>query len=115
MNLTKLKKSFGYAWHGWQGVWRREQNFRIQLAIGIGVIIAGLVADLSHAHWLVVLGLVALIPAAEMVNSVVEELADRLKLPYSETTYLRDLSAGLVLWFCLAAVVIGLNIFYQYL
>lgn len=114
MNITKFLHSFGFAVRGITAFVKKEQNIKVQLLAGLLVSIAAWYLKLSLSHRLVVVFLVFLIPGLEMLNGLFEELADLMKLPYSATTFLRNLSAGLVLWFSIMTVVIGIMIFGQY-
>ena len=115
MNISKFIRSIGHAFSGLMAVVKKEQNIKIELVIGLFVLLTSFLLRLSLTHFLIVLIIVFLIPGLEILNSMVEEVADLLQLEYEHTTYLRNLSAGLVLWFSLMAVVVGIIVFGQYL
>jgi undecaprenol kinase len=113
MNWQKFIRSFDYAFNGLSAFIRKEQNIKVQLVIGIMVVLASFVWEMNWAYRLIILFLAFLIPGLEIVNGLVEEIADLLQLPYHRTTYLRNLSAGLVLWFGFLAAIIGILLFLQ--
>jgi diacylglycerol kinase len=114
MNFKKFFRSFGYAGRGLLGFLKKEQNIKVQLFIGFLAVLLGFWVGLSSAHWIVVVFLVFLVTGLEIVNSLIEEIADILNLPYHKTTFLRDLSAGMVLWFSLMSAIIGIIVFAEY-
>ena len=115
MNLTKLIRSFKCAGNGLLAMVKKERNIKIELSIGLIVLISAILFKFSLGDFLLIIMLFFLIPGLEIVNSLVEEMANLLNLPNERTTFLRDLSAGLVLWFTFMAVIIGIVIFTKYL
>lgn len=75
-----------------------EPNFRIQVVVVVFAIILGLHFNISNIEWgLLILSMGALL-AAEMTNTVVEELIDALIKEYHDgAKIIKDLSAGFVL------------------
>ncbi len=114
MNLKRLKNSFKYAWVGLMENHRREQNFRIQLTIGVFVITLALVLNFDWLRISVLLITCAFVLSLEMVNSGLERYIDRLTPQKDERIgKVKDILAGGVLMAAIFATLIGLVVFYQ--
>ncbi|EKD99925.1 MAG: hypothetical protein ACD_22C00135G0007 [uncultured bacterium] len=105
-------KSFRYAFEGLFHALINEPNFRIQLVITLFATLLGIHFKISHTEWgLLILSLGSLV-AAEMVNTVVEELIDTLIKEYhSGAKIIKDLAAGFVLTTSLTSLAILILIF----
>lgn len=93
----------------------QERNMRVHALATLVVLVAGLGLGLSRTEWLTVLILIALVTAAELVNTAVEEicniLRDDLGMSYAATKRARDTAAGAVLITAVVAGIIGIWIF----
>jgi len=110
-----LASSFEFAFSGiWQAI-KKERNIKIHLTFAILVILVGLYFNIAKVEWLALIIIISLVLAAEIMNSSIEELCNLLKeklnLEFSETTLIRNFSAGAVLILALASVILGLLIF----
>jgi diacylglycerol kinase (ATP) len=107
-----LIASFRYAFGGLAYCFRTQRNFRIHIAIGLLVTLAGLVLTLSWVEWAVVAVLVMVVLAAEMVNTMVEALVDLVTQEYHPLARVaKDVAAGVVLLSAIGSVVVGILIF----
>src|ERR1700682_3330863 len=79
---TGLLAGFGYAFAGLAYSFRTQRNFRIHIAIGLIVTLAGIVLGLSWVEWAVGAILIIVVLAAEMVNTMVEALVDLVTEQY---------------------------------
>jgi len=114
-----LASSFGFAFSGiWQAI-KKERNIKIHLTFAILVILVGLYFNIAKVEWLALIIIISLVLAAEIMNSSIEELCNllnkKLNLGFSETTLIRNFSAGTVLILALASVILGLLIFLPHL
>ncbi|MEI7497824.1 MAG: diacylglycerol kinase family protein [Candidatus Falkowbacteria bacterium] len=112
IKITRLFKSFIYAFRGLVKVVREEQNFQIQLTAAILVFIAAVWLKISTTEWLVLMGIILLVLLMELVNSAVERVTDLFKPRIS--TYvkeIKDIMAAAVLLASLGAIVVGVIIF----
>lgn len=102
--LTRM----GFALAGMAIVWRREQSFRIQCAIGLGAL--ALTATLRPG-WMwaaLVILTIGLVLASELVNGALEYLIDRVHPEiHDEIKFAKDAAAGAVLLTSLAALGVG--------
>jgi undecaprenol kinase len=107
-------KSFEYAFHGLFHALLNEPNFRVQIAIAAFSAILGMMFKISNTEWgLLILSLGALL-AAEMVNTVVEELIDALIKEYHEgARIIKDLAAGFVLTTAFTTLAILYLVFFE--
>jgi len=111
MKGQNLKRSFGNAVAGLWAVWRTQRNARIEMVLGLGVVIMGLFLGLSSWDWAVLALTIGLVLAAECLNTVVEALVDLVSPDYHELAKLaKDASAGTVLLLCFVSVIVGLLI-----
>jgi diacylglycerol kinase len=105
--LTRRLRSFR---HAGRGVWRlrNEPNARIHLLATAFALIAATVARLSTIEWALIVSAVALVLAAEALNTAVERLADAL-MPERHPLVgaAKDLGAGAVLIAAVGAAIIG--------
>lgn len=106
-----LAAAFGYAFDGFADAWRTQPNLRIHAVVAVVVIGAGLVARLPLLAWTAIAFAIALVVAAELVNTAIEALVD-LASPAEHPLARRakDVSAAAVLVSVLGAVAVGLVI-----
>ncbi len=115
MSTGKFIKSFYYAGRGIINFWKKERNIKVQTAIGLITLFLAYCFPLSFAERLVIIFFIFFIPGLEILNGIIEELANLMNLRYEQTTYLRDLAAGLVLWFSGLVLLAGIMIFGKYI
>ena len=117
--MNPIRKHFNSYWYALRGVWlafRHEQNMLIHLVAGIGVIILNFLLDLKQEHWLITLILIGLTWSAEVFNTAIEKLADRVTREQDPIIgKVKDLAAGAVLIVCFFAVVCAAIIYFPYL
>lgn len=116
MNLGRLARSFGNAWQGIKYVFKNEQNFRVQIAAAIVVLVAGVVLRLDRAEFILILFLIIAVIVLELINSAVEKFADLLKPRLShQIGVVKDIMAAMVFLAAFGSLVIGLIIFWPHL
>ncbi len=115
ISSTKLKRSFYNAFTGLKLLWR-EQSFRIQIFITLLVIILMYLLRLEIQDKITLLIVIVLVLGAETINTLLEKLIDHLHpAPHDRIALIKDALAGLVLIFCLFAIIIGFLIFSKYI
>ncbi len=116
MNLSRLIQSFSYAI---EGVWyalTNDQNVRILLVATIVVLILGWYLGLDGLKIWVITVMALIVLFAEMVNTAIEHMVNLITKEHSkEAKIAKDVSAGMVLFTVMAAVIIGIFIFLPYL
>ena len=106
-------KSFSVAFSGLVHAITSQKNFQIQLVIGLLVLLAAWVLDFTRIEWLILVITIALVLAAELLNTVVEiviDLAVKERL-LPDARIAKDVSAAAVLLISIVSVVVGLILF----
>lgn len=113
VHLHKLRDSFKYAWKGVRVVFRDEQNFRIQLALALLVLILAFVLALPPWKFIVLLLVSGFVLVLELVNSIFERLLDAFRpRVHQYIEEMKDIMAAAVLIASIGAVVIGTILFW---
>lgn len=110
--LRKRLRSFKFAGNGIRLLIAHEHNAWIHCFAAVCVTIAGCWLGLSKTEWIAVVFAIAMVLAAEAVNSSIEALADLVSPGYNEAIKrTKDLAAGAVLILATGAAIVGLIIF----
>ena len=113
--IKKHLASYRYAFRGIRIAFRSENNMVIHLAAAVGVLIVNYILDVTSTEWLITLMLIGLAWMAEIFNTAVEKLADRVsKNPDPLIGQAKDLAAGAVLIICLVAAMCAGVIYWPY-
>lgn len=116
MFFSRTAKSFAAAGRGLVHVFKSEQNFRIQVLIGLVVLFGAFYLPLQTWEKILILLLVLLVLLVEILNTVFEYFSDLLKPRLHHYVYvIKDVMAGAVLLTSIVALVVGLIIFFPYL
>lgn len=108
---TRLK-SFGYAFTGLWTLFRTETHAQIHLLALVVVTVAGLITGLERWEWLAIILTIALVVAAEGMNTALEALADALHPGHHPLVgKAKDVAAGAVLFCAIAALAVALIVF----
>jgi diacylglycerol kinase len=109
-----LLRSFGCAFVGIATVIGKERNIKIQLGIALLAVLIGIFLALTPLEWCVVVILIALVLAAEMINSALEGVIDIICPKLDERArQVKDAAAGAVLLLALSAVICAAIIYFQ--
>lgn len=110
--MNKLIKSFGYAWQGISSVFSSEANMKIHGAATIAVIGMGILLQISSIEWIAVVFCIGLVFCAEMFNTAIELMVDKISPQKNPTAgKIKDIAAGAVLIAAAISAVIGIVIF----
>lgn len=114
--MQKVVKSFGWAMNGVRTTWREEVNFRIELFVGLAVVALGFYFKIELIEWVVVVGCVTAVLSAEMVNTAIEDLCNKVE-PNTDPVIgkIKDTMGGFVFTVALGVAVVGFLIFSRYL
>ncbi len=116
MLWRKFCKSFIDAGKGLSYVFRSEQNFRIQIGLGIFVLTAAFMFPLQVWERILIILLVLLVLLVEILNTIFEYLSDLLKpRMHHYIRTIKDVMAGAVLLTALVSFAVGMMIFYPHL
>jgi diacylglycerol kinase (ATP) len=114
--LGPLIASFGYAFHGIWHLLRTQRNAQIHCLVGACALALGAVLRIARWEWLALVLTIALVLAAEGVNTAIEatvDLASSTHHPLAKVA--KDVGAGTVLLCAIASVVVGCIIFLPHL
>jgi diacylglycerol kinase (ATP) len=104
--------SFGYAFAGLGYLFRTQRNAQIHAAITLVVLLAGAVLGIGQTEWLALVVMIALVLAAEGINTAIEavvDLASPQRHPLAKIA--KDVAAGTVLLCAIFAVIVGMIVF----
>ena len=105
-------RSFKYAQEGARHTLMTQRNIWIHLAIGGAVVVAAVWLKLSAVEMALIALTIAMVIAAEMINTALEEMVDLVKPEHHPAAALiKNIAAGAVLVAALGAVCVGLFIF----
>ena len=106
-------RSFRYAFRGAWLLIRTEHSIMVQLFVAFLVYIAGFFVNLSSTEWMLQILAIAVVLVAEALNTAIEKLCDFVHPDHSEHIgRVKDISAGAVTFAALAAVLIGMIIYF---
>src|SRR5688572_19497276 len=98
-------RRLGFALAGLRATWRAEQSFRIHVVATIAVLGVLLWLQPSPSWWAIAVLTIALVMAAEIVNTALEGLADHLHPEqHPAIRAVKDCAAGAVLVASVAAL-----------
>ena len=117
MNL--IKKHLASYRYSVQGIWlafRSEPNMMFHLAAAILVVLVNGLLNVTKTEWLITLVLNGLAWMAEIFNTAIEKLADRVTKEQDPLIgQVKDLASGAVLIICSFAVICAVIIYLPYL
>lgn len=106
---TGLLSSFRHAIDGLRHVVLTERNARIHLVAALMVVLCGAWLRLGTLEWALVIVAIALVFAAEMLNTVVERVVDLITSEHHPIAgHAKDVAAGATLVTVIAALLLGL-------
>ena len=112
MPISRFLTSVRHALRGIRVVFISERNFRIQVLAAVLVLWTGVLLGVKTWEFILLLLLSAAVLVLELVNSVIERMADGLSPRLKPIVRdIKDVMAGTVLLAALVAMAIGLMIF----
>lgn len=105
-------KSFKYAFNGIRWLLIHEHNARLHLFAVVLVCLAGYFFKISTIEWLLILICIGMVIAAELFNTVAEQIADFVSTgKHQKIKIIKDLAAAGVLVTAITAFIAGAVIF----
>jgi diacylglycerol kinase (ATP) len=115
LHPTSRLKSFSHAFRGIWTLFREEPNARIHLVAAVVAVGLGLYLGITRMEWIAILGVIALVFSAELINTAIEQLADVVSPEFHPKIKLvKDLAAAAVLVFAIFALCVASLIFTPY-
>lgn len=103
--------SFAHALEGWRFLVISEPNMRLHLVAAIAALAAGAMLGLPAAEWRWLIFAIALVLAAEALNTAVEQACNAVTRSYDPAIKAaKDVAAGGVLVTAVAAALIGASV-----
>ena len=113
--IRKHFTSYRYAIRGIGLAFRAENNMIVHLAAGVAVVVVNYLLKVTTTEWLITLMLIGLAWTAEIFNTAIEKLADRVSREHDPLIgQAKDLAAGAVLIICLFAAICAGVIYLPY-
>ena len=114
MTQTKLTESFLIAARGVIHEISKERNIKIQIIIGLCVIVISILLKISKIDFVIILLVSFLVIILELLNKGFEKLIDVISPDYNkELGRVKDITAAAVLLGAILATVVGLLILYE--
>ena len=114
--ISGMIRSIGYGARGIYVVVSSQPNAWIHTVATILVVIAGLYFGFTNIEWVLLVGTIVLVWAAESLNSALEFLADLVSSEYHPLIRkAKDAAAGGVLITAIGSVIIGILIIGPYI
>ena len=112
--MKKQLKSFGCAIKGFFGAVCSEGHLRFHLVAAVYVLVFSSFYNFTAAQWAVLIILIALVIAAELVNTAIEDICDAVTTEQNEhIRRAKDMAAGAVLVLSIAAAAIAVIFFWN--
>lgn len=109
-------RAFGHAITGLVSAFKNELHVRLHVAAALTVIGLGFYWNVTATEWGLLLGCIALVICAELINSALERLCNLVSpARHPAVKYIKDVAAGAVLVSCIVAVITGILVFWPYL
>lgn len=98
MKGHRFADRLGFAWAGLRTAWRMEKSLRTHALATVGVVVALVLTRAPALWWAVMAVTIALVVAAELLNTAIEALADHLHPQWHEAIKrTKDVAAAAVL------------------
>jgi len=114
--IRKHFKSYVYAVRGILIAFKYESNFVVHFIAAVAVLTVNVLLNIDRTAWLITLILIGLAWTAEIFNTAIEKLADRVNLEHDPLIGdVKDLASGAVLTISCFAVICAVIIYLPYL
>ena len=108
MGSNNILESFKHAAEGIAEALKSERNLRIHFLIGGLVLVSSIFLNIPREDILWLIFAVFSVIGVELINTLVEGLMDLYSKDYNPMIkFIKDVSAGIVLWYTLFSIVVG--------
>lgn len=115
VSMEKTIKSFRDSLKGLKTVAREERNFKIEIVFACAVLFFIFYFEFTIIESLFLLTAILLVLTAEIINTAVEDLCDRVESNHDKVIgKIKDIMAAYVLVTVIGSIVIGLLVFYNH-
>lgn len=113
---VRFWKSVIHALRGVSVVFRSEQSFRLQVYLGVFVLVFAGLFQVNTFEWIMLVLLIGSVLILELINSILERIVDSFKPRIHPIVRdIKDMMAGAVLIASLISAAVGVVIFYPHL
>lgn len=110
--LVNRFKSVGFALRGALLLIRTEASIKIQVCIGLVMTALGFYFEISNTEWILQIFAIAMVMGIEGLNTAAEKICDFIQPDFDpKIGFIKDISAGAVMFVSIAASIIGLIIY----
>ena len=111
-SFSRFFKSFTYAFNGIKTAFKTEQNFVVDLIVGIIAITLGFILKISTIEFIIVILVIGIAITVELINTAIEYTVD-MAMPeiHPLAKLAKDLSSGAVFIMDFFILVIGIIIY----
>ncbi|MGY8914079.1 MAG: diacylglycerol kinase [Flavobacteriales bacterium] len=110
--LKNRIKGVGIALRGALLLIRTEASIKAQVFVALVMTAAGFYFEISNTEWILQVFAIALVLGVEGINTAIEKLADFVQPEFdTKIGFIKDISAGAVMFVSIAATLIGLIIY----
>lgn len=114
--IIKRLKGGVYAIKGSYLLLKTEPSIQVQAGIAVVLVFAGFYFDISREEWMLQTLAIGLVMSLEGANTAMEEIADFIHPDFhTKIGLIKDFAAGAVFFAAVAAVIIGILIYYPYI
>ena len=94
---------------------KNERNMRVHFLFGFFVLVGAIFVGVSRIEWMILCTIISFVLAAEIVNTVIEDVVDMIKPSvHPNVRMIKHVSAGFVLVAAINAFIVGVFIFSKY-
>lgn len=112
MSFRRKIQNVRPSWRAVVLLWKEEFSFKVQVIVGVMVLIASYVLQISNTEFLIVILMIGAVLAVEALNTAIEELCDHVTpAEHPHIGKVKDLGSGAVLLIGITATILGLVIF----
>lgn len=113
--IRKLVNSTRYSWQGFKSAWLHEEAFRIECLLAAIMAPSALVIGQNLTHTLLLLVCLALVLLAEVINTALESVVDRISTgPHPLEGQAKDLGSAAVFVTLMITLVVWVPSLWQF-
>jgi diacylglycerol kinase len=111
-NNENHKISFRNAFEGLCYCLRTQPNFRLMVVIGILVLIASFLLQLSRIEMTIIIAAIFIVMLSELINTAVESITNLVTREWRQDAKIaKDVASGMVLIAVIGSIIVGFLIF----
>ena len=111
-NNENHKVAFENAFAGLRFALRTQRNFRLMVIIGILVLLASFILQLSRIEIAIIIAAIFIVMLTEMINTAVEAITNLVTREWRKDAKIaKDVASGMVLIAVMGSIIVGILIF----